>query len=317
MFNEIEMENNKIGSAILYFRENYKISQSKLCKGLCSVPTLSRIEAGARDVDSLLLEALLERLGKTPNQFELILTDLDYESYQNREDIKKEIEEKNVQSAERLLNVYEKIFSSKGSVHKQFIVSCRALLNEIQGGDVRTTIELFMEAIGYTVPDFQTNEIGDYYLSNTEFNIIIDIIQRMIAADMIGRAKEILFQALDYLDNHLSMVENNRLYPKVAIIACRLYQREKNPVRALELCEKGIERNLGSRKLDYRPELALIKAQTTEAIAIAEGNLELKRKECRRLFIEAYYIYAFGEEHDIAEEIKQHLKEVYTWEDTD
>ncbi len=317
MFNEIEMENNKIGSAILYFRENFKISQSKLCKGLCSVPTLSRIEAGARDVDSLLLEALLERLGKTPNQFELILTDLDYESYQNREDIKKEIEEKNVLSAERLLNLYEKIFSSKGSVHKQFIVSCRALLNEIQGGDVRTTIELFMEAISYTVPDFQTNEIGDYYLSNTEFNIIIDIIQRMIAADMISRAKEILFQALDYLDNHLSMVENNRLYPKVAIIACRLYQRENNPKLALEFCEKGIERNIGNRKLDYRPELALIKAQTTEAIAKADESFELKQKECRRLFVEAYYIYAFCEEYDIAEEIKQHLKEVYKWEDTD
>ncbi len=312
-----EMENNKIGSAIQYFRENYKISQSKLSKGLCSVPTLSRIEAGARDVDSLLLEALLERLGKTPNQFELILTDLDYESYQSREDIKKLIEENNLQAAEHLLNLYEKIFSAKGNVHKQFIVSCRAFLNEIRGGDVRETIELFMEAISYTVPDFKTNEISDYFLSSTELTIIIDIIRRLVAADFIVRAKEILFQVLDYLENHISMADNSRLYPKVAIIACQLYQRENNPMMALELCEKGIERNMGSRKLDYRAELALIKAQTTEDLARMEGCWEQKMRECKRLFLEAYYIYDFCEEFHIAEEIKWHLQEIYKWEDTD
>ncbi len=317
MFNEIELENNKIGSAIQYFRENYKISQIKLCKGLCSVPTLSRIEAGARDVDSLLLEALLERLGKTPNQFELILTDLDYEAYQNREDIRKYIEEKNIHTADSLLKIYEKIFAAKGSVHMQFIVSCRALMNEIQGGDVKTTIELFMEAISYTVPDFQTSEISDYYLSSTELNIIIDIIQRMIAAGMVGRAKELLTRVLDYLDHHITMAENYMLYPKVAIIACQIYQREDETKKALDLCNKGIERNLGSRKLDYRAELALIKAQTTEELAKTEGSFERRKRDCKRLFIEAFYIYDFCEEYDIALEIKQHLKEVYQWEDTD
>ncbi len=315
--NEMEMENNKIGSAILYFRENYKISQSKLCKGLCSVPTLSRIEAGARDVDSLLLEALLERLGKTPNQFELILSDMDYESFQNREDIKKHIEERDVESAEKMLKLYDKIFSPKGNVHKQFIVACRALLNEIRHGDVAETIELLLEAINYTVPDFTANEIVDYYLSNTELNIIIDIIQRMITADMVERAKDILFRVLSYLDNQTSLVENSILYPKVAIIACRLYQRENNPYRVLELCMKGIERNASSRKLDYRAELALIKAQTTEVIARTEGYFEQRYKECKRLYLEAYYINEFCEEYAATEEIKHHLQEVYQWEDTD
>lgn len=317
MINEMEMENNKIGSAILYFRENYKISQIKLCKGLCSVPTLSRIEAGARDVDSLLLEALLERLGKTPNQFELILSDLDYESFQNREEIKKHIEERNVASAEQMLNLYEKIFASKGNVHKQFIVACRALLNEIRHGDVKETIDLLLEAISYTVPDFTASEILDYYLSSTELNIIIDIIQRMFAADMVERAKDILFQVLSYLDNQTSLEENNELYPKVAITGCRLFQRENNPSRALELCMKGIERYSYSRKLDYRAELALIKAQTTEALAKAEGCFEQSFTDCRRLYLEAYYINEFCEEYDVAEEIMLHLQEVYQWEDTD
>lgn len=317
MFNDIEVENNKIGSAIMYFRENHHISQSKLSKGLCSVPTLSRIEAGERDVDSLLLEALLERLGKTPNQFELILTDLDYESYQNREEIKKLIENKNFQSAESLLNIYERISGSKGSVHKQFIVTCRAFLNELKGGPIEQTIDLFMEAISYTVPDFQTNEIRDYDLSNTELNIIIDIIQRMISAGMVDRAKEILFQVLDYLDSHNSMAENDRLYPKVAIIACGVYFQEQEFMKALDLSNKGLEKLIGNRKLEYRGELYLMKAQTMEALYKAKDDWGSIQVECLKLFLQAYHLFDFCEEHVAVESIKKHLQEEYQWEGID
>ncbi len=315
--NEIEIENNKIGSAILYFRENYRISQSILCMGLCSVPTLSRIEAGARDVDSLLLEALLERLGKTPNQFELILTDLDYESYQNREEIKKLIEDKNYQDAIRLLDTYEKISAPKGNVHKQFIVVCRALINEIRGGDIRTTIDLFMEAISYTVPDFKTNKISDYYLSSTELGIIIDIIQRLIEADMAARAKDILFQVLDYLEANHSMEENDRLYPKVALIACGVFLKEKDLDKVLELSNKGLDKIKGNRKMEYRGELSLMKAQTMEALYKSAELWEQKKEECRRLYLQAYYIFDFCNENSSADHIKQHLREEYQWEDTD
>lgn len=315
--NEIEMESNKIGSAIQYFRESYQISQSKLCKGLCSVATLSRIEAGERDVDSLLLETLLERLGKTPNQFELILADFDYVSYQNREEIKKQIENNNFEAAYSLLNTYENIAASKGPVHKQFIITSRALLNELQGGEVERTIELFMEAVSYTVPDFKTNEIIDYYLSYTELNIIIDIIQRLKSAGLTDRAKEILFRVLEYLDMHNSMEEYNRLYPKVAIIASRLFMQEQDLNKALELCNKGLEINKGNRKLDYRGELYLIKAQITEALFKTQSNWKTLQDECLKLYLQAYYVFDFCEERTTAEKIKKYLQEEYKWVCTD
>ncbi|MDF2941542.1 MAG: hypothetical protein K0S01_400 [Herbinix sp.] len=317
MAKEIEMENNKIGSAILYFRESYHISQSKLCKGLCSVATLSRIEVGERDVDSLLLETLLERLGRMSNQFELILTDFDYVLYQNREEIKKQIENKNYNAASTLLQEYEQIAASKGNVHLQFIISSKALLNELNGGSVEATIELFMEAISYTVPDFKTNKIKDYYLSNSELNIIIDVIQRMIAVGMTERAKAILVQVLVYLDLHNSVEENNRLYPKVAIIASRLFMQDRDLNQALEMCNKGIEKNKGSRKMDYLGELSLIKAQTTEELLKADKKWESSQKECLKLYLQAYYIYDFCEEYDTAKSIRSYLQEVYKWVDID
>lgn len=307
----IEIDNNKIGMAIQYFRETYQVSQSKLCKGLCSIATLSRIESGERDVDSLLLETLLERLGKTPNQFELILTDFDYESYQKREEIKQYIDNKEIEKAKLLLAEYEEMTSTKSNVHKQFIVRSKALINELQGGTIEKTLDLLMEAITYTVPGFKTYKIQEYYLSNTELNIIIDIIQRMISMGDQERAKELLYQTLEYLDGHDSMEKDNKLYPKVAILACRLLMQRNEYEEALKLCNKGLEKTKGTRKLDFLGDLYLIKAQTTEVL---QKDNTLRLEECPKLYLQAYYVYEFCDEHDTAEKIKQHILEEYQWE---
>ncbi len=317
MANELEMENNKIGSAIQYFRESYQISQGKLCMGLCSVATLSRIEAGERDVDSLLLETLLERLGRMPNQFELILTDLDYDLYQKREEIKKQAEAKNYSLAKALLQDYEQIAAAKGNVHVQFIQTQKALLNELNGGTIETTIDLLMQAITCTVPEFKTSEIKDYYLSNSELNIIVDILKRMAAAEMNKSAKQVLKQVLDYLELHFSMEENSSLYSKVALIASRLYMKENNLKKALEICNRGFEKSKGSRKMDYLGELAYIKSQATEGLSKVEVDWEEKKSICLKLYLQAYYVLNFCEEKDMAHEILIHLREEYHWEDID
>lgn len=317
MANELEMENNKIGSAIQYFRESYQISQGRLCMGLCSVATLSRIEAGERDVDSLLLETLLERLGRMPNQFELILTESDYDLYQKREEIKKQVANKEYTSASALLQEYEQIATSKGNVHIQFVKAYKALLNELDGGTIETTIDLLMQAITCTVPDFKTNEIKDYYLSNIELNIIVDILQRMAAAGMNENAKQILKQVLDYLEFHTSIEENNNLYSRVAIIACRLYIKENNLKKALEICNRGYEKSKGNRKMDFLGELTFLKARATEGLLKLEIDWQEKKKNCLKLYLQAYYVLSFCEENDTAEEIREHLKEEYQWEDID
>ena len=249
------ISDNKIGAAIQYFRESYGITQGKLCKGLCSVATLSRIEAGERDADSLLLETLLERLGRMPNQFELILTDFDYLIYVNREEIKNQIREKNVEKAEVLLLEYEHVAASKGNAHMQFIIYSKALMNELQGGEVDETINLLMEAISCTVPDFKAQRIKDYYLSNSELGIIIDIIQHVIVGGHIDWAKDILEQIIEYLELQALSEENNLIYAKVTVIASKLYLQEGYVLKAKELCDKGIERSKGSRKIDYLGDL--------------------------------------------------------------
>lgn len=315
--NENEMERNKIGFAIQYFREKYNISQSTLCKGLCSVATLSRIETGEREADGLLLETLLERMGKTPNRFELVLTEVDYISYQKRIEIENLIEKVEIPAAYEKLLSYKKITNSKGNLHKQFIIRMEAQLNELQEVPIEKTVELLKEAISYTVPGYETNEIKDYYLSNVELNIIIDIAKRKLLMDIKDRAKEILFQVLEYLELHYSLEIINELYPKVAIITCEIFIREQEYEKALKICNKGLEKIKSSRKLDYRGELALLKAQITEALYKSHKEEESKQKEFLKWYLQAYYVFDFCDEHAKAEEIRKYLQEEYAWVNID
>jgi transcriptional regulator with XRE-family HTH domain len=317
MGNNFELSNNKIGAAIQYFRESYGITQGKLCKGLCSIATLSRIEAGERDVDSLLLETLLERLGRMPNQFELILTDFDYLVCQKREEIKGLIRDKDWAKVHEQLQEYEQITASKGSVHLQFIVYCKALLNETQGGAPEETINLLMEAISYTVPDFKTHRIKDYYLSSSELGIIIDILQRMISAGFVEGAKDILEQVLEYLESQSLTEDSIQTFTKVAVIACNLYILEGDYSKAQMMCDKGLEKSKGSRRMDYLGDLFYIKAMTIEVLQKEQNNWAALKEECIKYYLQAYHVYHFFEETTEAESIKKHLEEEYQWADID
>lgn len=318
MYRDMEVRNNNIGTAIQYFRESYHISQSKLCKGICSVSTLSRIEAGERDVDALILETLLERLGKFPYHFELILTDFDYNAYMFREEIKKKINEKDIKGAHELILEYDELTAGKGSPHKQFTMVSRALLNELEGGNPENTIDLLMKAISCTVPDFDTNEITDYYLSISELNIILDILERMIALGMNDRADRILNQVLDYLSWPSQVSQDRKIYIKVSVIASKFLMKQNKIDRALEICDSGLKMYKGSSKMDYLGKLAYIKAQLLEKkySKVPEWEKDI-RNECLKLYLEAYYIFEFCGDYDESENIRKHLREEYKWEDID
>jgi len=176
---------------------------------------------------------------------------------------------------------------------------------------------LLTEAISYTVPGFVTNDIKDYYLSNTELNIIIDIARRMLSMKMRDRAKGILFQVLEYLELHYSLEISNELYPKVAIITCGILMQEQDFAKALKICNMGLEKNKNNRKLDCRGELSLLKAQITEALLKRQKEWEKNQKEFLKWYLQAYYVFDFCGEDSRAGEIRKYLQEEYAWVNID
>ena len=77
-----------------------------MCSGICSQSTLSRVEQGSRELDSLTSEMLLGRIGREVTRFELILNAEDYYLNQLRIEINENIEEKKLYKGKRKKLIY-------------------------------------------------------------------------------------------------------------------------------------------------------------------------------------------------------------------
>lgn len=76
------MSNYNMGQFIKLRRNELKVSQSELCRGICNVGTLSRIENGEQVPKSDILRMLLERLGYSDFAFDVLMPEKDYKAAQ-------------------------------------------------------------------------------------------------------------------------------------------------------------------------------------------------------------------------------------------
>ncbi len=76
------MSNYNMGQFIKFRRNELKVSQSELCRGICNVGTLSRIENGEQIPKTEMLKMLLERLGYSDFAFDVLVPEKDYKAAQ-------------------------------------------------------------------------------------------------------------------------------------------------------------------------------------------------------------------------------------------
>ena len=127
------MKLNTVGIALSYYREKYGLSMTQVCEGICSPATMFRIEEGYREVDSLVSATLLSRIGKQVLEFELLLNEKDYNLFRLRKDIHRNLEEKNLDTAEKLLQSYQSVMPKKQVLHEQYYLWGKAELLQKRG----------------------------------------------------------------------------------------------------------------------------------------------------------------------------------------
>lgn len=136
-----------IGNALFYYREQKGLTQAQVCAGICPEMTLSRIETGEREFDSMISETLLERVGKNVNRFEFVLNNGDYILYELRVKIQQYVKAGDLKEAKELISKYTEIMPQNSVLHKQFVMFNEAVISEKEGGERERFIPLFHEAI--------------------------------------------------------------------------------------------------------------------------------------------------------------------------
>lgn len=103
------MENN-VGEILYSLREEKKIRQEKLCRGICMGSTLCKYERGESIPDRLVLNILLQRMGQSPDKLITALSSTEYEYLQWRKEVLTAVSGRDMNLLELKLKDEEKLF---------------------------------------------------------------------------------------------------------------------------------------------------------------------------------------------------------------
>lgn len=148
----------KLGPIIKYRREELGFSQVDLADGICSVPTLSRIENCERMPTRNHIEMLMQRLGYSAMSIDYFTDERDFHLHELKIQIRQAYIAGNYPLTREYLERFTSMVSETCPVDQQFLILYDTLLNESQIKNCER-IRLFESALLLTCPKFSINYI--------------------------------------------------------------------------------------------------------------------------------------------------------------
>lgn len=194
VYDLFSQETFTIGKIIQHLRQKHSLSQPVLCRGLCSVSKLSKIENGSLQPDIFLAEALLQRLGVSERIFsfygncnESKINDLKFQLIHG-------FQHRNAQANELLLKEIEKLNNSQNILINQFILLNKALLHSGESD----RLDILMQALEMSQPNLDLFADDLSSLSWCEFNILNCIANTLHSVNKRTESIQILNKLLAY-----------------------------------------------------------------------------------------------------------------------
>lgn len=292
-----------IGNALLYYREKKHLSQNQVCEGICPEMTLSRIETGEREFDSMISETLLERIGKTANRFEFVLNNDDYVLYELREKVKQYTNEGNVEIAKEYLNRYKNIMPEDVILHEQFVLYYEALLLEKEGGKIEAVLKLLHDAINLTRPDYKDRTFKMILYSIMEINIIYHI---LIYEDY---TEEMLYPVIRFVEEMYDEEKKIDVLTPFYLLFVQRYEKEEKFYEMKRISEKAISLLQRGRSYLHLTEFYFYVVKARYQLYKLVQDWETEKIELVELCNEIYYMSMAIEDDEMMKLIKQFCEE--------
>ena len=141
-----------IGAQINELREQQNISLEVLALGICSHESLRNIELGKEAVDKPMMEILLQRLGKSTDKLELILSEHVYEEEQLLERFEELLERGDAEQADCVLKKFQVQMPKDSSVYQMLYCRSRAYAELRVNKNPEAAREWMQKALDLTMP---------------------------------------------------------------------------------------------------------------------------------------------------------------------
>ncbi len=195
----------QLGPVIRSRREELGLSQEDLADGICSVPTLSRIENGERMPTKNHFEMLMQRLGYSTTALDWYTEKRDFQIHELKFQIRQAYVARNLSLAGALLEQMEALLAAPTNTDQQFVRLYQILLGKEElPNDQR--LQRLEDALLLTCPKYKTSHIPKV-LTYEEIILLNNIAICYSKAGRSEQAISILRSAKDYYDRHVVISE--------------------------------------------------------------------------------------------------------------
>lgn len=269
------MEFTTIGTLINGIRTAKNITRKALSYGVCSEHVLQELESDRYAADVLMLDILLQRLGQSPDKFEMVLGSKLFNMIRLRDLIEEAVYRGKRKLAELLLQNYP----SRTHVDAMYHHRMEAFLIYHMDGNCALAADYLHKAISRTLPEYSYEYFYDqmehYLISTAELENLLAL-ERMYLEGYPGDStirsisKQHLERCMDYIENHFSDDEEcAKLVGKCAWLTAGICYLEKDYVQTIVFCKKGIEKLRKNTILYFVLPLLELMVQSEAALGIA------------------------------------------------
>lgn len=269
------MEFTTIGTLINGIRTAKNITRKALSYGVCSEHVLQELESDRYAADVLMLDILLQRLGQSPDKFEMVLGSKLFNMIRLRDLIEEAVYRGKRKLAELLLQNYP----SRTHVDAMYRHRMEAFLIYHMDGNCVLAAEHLHRAASRTLPKYSYEHFYDqmehYLISTAELENLLAL-ERMYLEGYPGDStirsisKQHLERCMDYIENHFSDDEEcAKLVGKCAWLTAGICYLEKDYVQTIVFCKKGMEKLRKNTILYFMLPLLELMVRSEAALGIA------------------------------------------------
>ncbi len=228
-----------LGAIIKSRRKALDISMEELCEGICSVPTLCRIENGKRLPNRSDFAMLVQRLGLGSDMILLFDGAADRNIYHQKLYIRLAVMRGDLDEARRLLKALEPDFRPKSVEDRQFLTNYRIVLYT-QNYTPQDRVRLLEEVLRLTCPRYSPEQLPEL-ATQFELTILNNIAISYHYAGQPETAIRILSHMSRLFDRGIISEEDPLLIQPAAYYnLSRFLGREGRLEECIVQCEKGI-----------------------------------------------------------------------------
>lgn len=308
------MDKSALGKVITRYQKKHGVTQKIVHDGIGSQASYQRVDYDDRDVDYIIQETMLARVGQAAESFEVVLSDEEYVEWMLRTEIRAAAITKDYATVAKKVARYRQENAQKHILHEQFCLYYETKLAQWRGENADVIGDLAERALKLTkkVDDVPNERVNLYTPMEMELLLMLVQLKRGKWAEKWSGAF-CLQRIIDYAKKYYTIEKRENIEGRARLLQIELLWQSEPIETLLRYIEEAIGCFVGASGIGFMGELRFIKAKLLWREHENVADEEARRQMCMHECMMAYSIFEVLHQEDKLKEIEDFCDGELKW----